>query len=194
MSPACAGISRKSWLALSRHSTIEELINHNARLSYSSLEALVPADHAASSRVSFTWNVSLDGLGTVHDRVRGIPGAFERPSPRFVPRKRLGSRRAFRRPLAQSTSSEPPSFSSGQVPSSWRSRFALPRRSPGSEKQTTMAGVHLSPHQASFMRDFLESPALLGATRSPARRLFYHDLAPRLTDRDASTRPLCLPE
>ena len=44
------------------------------------------------------------------------------------------------------------------------------------------------------MRDFLESPALLCATRSPVRRLFYHDLAPRLTDRDASTRPLCLPE
>lgn len=129
--------------------------------------------------VCFTLNISVDGLGEVHDTVR------QRTIFKSVVKSIEIARLAGVRIQLQCT------VSSSNVYSVESVRFLAEEygvdivyrvattiaRLENEEKITQIA---LSDNQKSFFADFLTSPATLNQTKMPGRRLFYHDLAERL--------------
>lgn len=153
---------------------------------------LGPAKQMCSERgIHFSVNLSMDGIGEVHDRIRGIPGAYER----LV--KSMHLTKEYHVPVQlQCTVSQSNVYSIGQV-----RRFALEQRIDCVFRLATniarlrndapIQAVRLTKGQRSFFADFLRDPATAKATRSLNRRVFYRDLASRLVT-DLPRKAPCL--
>lgn len=143
------------------------------------LEHIVPRCQAKG--VAFTLNLSVDGVDDVHDRVRGIPGAFDRVQATHRVAEELGAR-----VLWQCTVSTTNVYSVGDVLRRSRQahteiQFRQATEIARLHNEQSIQAVALDASEKSFFADFLHSRAVLDATPSPARRLFYADLAKRLT-------------
>lgn len=132
-------------------------------------------------KVAFTLNLSLDGTDQIHDAVRGIPGGYGRVLETFRTARRLGVRVEF-----QVTVSKQNVYNVGRVLQVAHGqlgaaiKFRLATRIRRLNNEEAMDAVSLDENENSFFADFLRSPELMRATPSPARRLFYKDLALRL--------------
>lgn len=139
------------------------------------------AEACARRRVGFTLNLSVDGVGPLHDEVRGVPGGFGR-----VLETRALARSAGVPVQLQATVSAPNVFHVGRLLRYAREQgdaiqFRVATIIERLDNRSSMGGVALEPGEASFFADFLAAPGLLAATGNPARRLFYADLARRLS-------------
>lgn len=128
-------------------------------------------------KVSLTLNISLDGIGAVHDSVRRIPGGYARLMDTYALARRLGAGVRF-----QSTISRENIYDIGRILDEIdslheRLDFRLATEIRRLENQESMKRVALRAKERSFFADFLVSKLLLSATSSPARRLFYRSLA-----------------
>lgn len=155
-------------------------------------EAILPEIVRRCERrgVSFTLNLSLDGVGEVHDRVRRIPRGFERLLETWEV-----ARGASADVQLQATVSSANVYDTGRLlrfaraggqPIVFRLATVIERLS----NRESMADVALDASGRSFFADFLDSEDLARATSNPARRLFYRDLVRRLT-RGGSRRAPC---
>jgi MoaA/NifB/PqqE/SkfB family radical SAM enzyme/polysaccharide pyruvyl transferase WcaK-like protein len=142
------------------------------------LEAMGTACRARG--VSLTLNLSLDGVGGLHDRVRGIPGGWER----WKETRGLAAELGVAVQL-QATVCAPNVYGVGRIlqyandqatPVVFRQATAIERL----RNRESIQSVSLGPGEASYLADWLGSSWLHGSTRSPARRLFYRDLSRRL--------------
>lgn len=130
--------------------------------------------------VPLRLNFSLDGVGEVHDRVRGLKGAFGRTLASVEVAEGDGV------PIQlQATVSRDNVYSVHAL-----LRYAVDRGSDVLFRRATtierldnresVRDVALDESEDSFFADFLRSQPLHDATANPARRLFYRDLAERL--------------
>jgi len=132
------------------------------------------------ANVDFTLNLSLDGIGSVHDTVRGIPGAYDRLIKTRELARQLGTQIEF-----QTTVLSYNIYSIVNILYKVRKMkdkivFRLATEITRLDNNGDINKVALNEDEKSFFADFLESEALLSVTASPARRLFYHELANRL--------------
>ncbi len=139
--------------------------------------------------VGLRLNVSVDGIGAVHERVRGVPGGFAKT----LATSRLAQKLAI--PVQwQTTVSAPNVHALPEVAAAARSEgvevvFRQASEIARLENAGSVAAVALDDDERSFLADFLESPAARDAARSPARRLFYRDLVRRLRTRAPRRAP-----
>lgn len=131
--------------------------------------------------VAFVLNLSLDGIGEIHDAVRGIPGGYQRVLATYECAREYGVKATF-----QTTVSRPNVFGIGRVlhvaekmgvEVDFRTATDIARL----KNLASMRQVNLLQSERSFFADFLTSASVAKATPSPARRLFYHSLAGQLT-------------
>jgi MoaA/NifB/PqqE/SkfB family radical SAM enzyme/polysaccharide pyruvyl transferase WcaK-like protein len=130
--------------------------------------------------VELALNLSVDGVGEIHDRVRGIAGAFGRVQETHRIARELGVRVVW-----QCTVSAPNVYSVGDLLRRSRQQrveiqFRHATEIARLDNEASIREVALDAAQRSFFADFLRSRAVQDATPSPARRLFYADLAERL--------------
>ena len=130
--------------------------------------------------VPFRGNVSVDGIGKVHERVRRIPGGFDKVEQTLDVFKRAGVSTQL-----QCTVSRLNVYHVGETLEYARRKgldvvFRVATEIARLENLSSVSKVVLSEDERSFFADFLVSDKLLAVTRNPARRLFYRDLATRL--------------
>lgn len=157
------------------------------------LEEFLPRIHdlCRSRNIRFTMNFSMDGVGEVHDRVRGVPGAYEKLQKSIAVAQRYTESIQL-----QCTISKLNIYSVVHVRREARNLgvdcvFRLATEISRLHNEERMEGLALNTNERSFLADFLESPTSLFATRSLGRRLFYLDLARRLLSGAERSAPCC---
>lgn len=138
---------------------------------------------------AFTLNLSFDGVGAVHDEIRGIPGAFDKLEETIKLARELNVSTVL-----QATILSHNVYHVGRMLRYAQSNnlniiYRLATEITRLENSEEMGKVGLTEIEKSFFADFLTSRALLNATPSPARRLFYRDLAHRLATGDVRRAP-----
>jgi len=137
-------------------------------------------DACAQKKVSFSLNVSLDGLDAVHDKIRGRERSF------VSTLETLKLARQFEIPCQLQCT-----ISSGNVyqvegvmffalKNSIDVIYRLATTITRLDNQDKINKIKLESKHKSFLADFLTSPTTLNQTRLASRRLFYLDLAKRL--------------
>ena len=139
--------------------------------------------------VGFVLNLSLDGVGEIHDEVRQIPGGYGRVIKTYQAAKDLGVEVTF-----QATISKPNLYGVGNILETTSGfdaevDFRLATEIHRLDNIDSMKKVTLQSGEKSFFADFLASPSLMRSTKSPARRLFYRDLSKRLIKKSTRMAP-----
>jgi polysaccharide pyruvyl transferase WcaK-like protein/MoaA/NifB/PqqE/SkfB family radical SAM enzyme len=140
--------------------------------------------------IKFTFNLSLDGVGQVHDNIRRIPGGYKRVLKTFESAHSLGINVVF-----QSTISKNNVYNlNSLLDNAWdvldsEIDFRVATEIERLNNHHSVREVELDENQRSFFADFLDSKRLADTTPSPARRLFYKDLAHRLRTNNPRSAP-----
>lgn len=137
---------------------------------------------ATQSSVRITLNLSIDGSSKVHDQVRRIPGGFDRILKTYELAKNEGV------PVEIQTTVMPTNVHNLgstldlarelNAEIIYRQATTIPRLN----NERSMESQQLSANEQSFFADFLEAPRTRSSTSSLGRRLFYEDLARRLSE------------
>lgn len=146
-------------------------------------ERFIPIIKAECDRrdVAFVINFSVDGVGELHNEVRGVPNVFTRVSESLNIAKRYGV------PVQMQCTVSSANVYGVERVRAWAKRlgadvvFRQATLIPRLDNQRSIRSVDLTDDQKSFLADFLESPVTRTASKSFGRRLFYQDLAQRLT-------------
>ena len=144
---------------------------------------------ASRHRVPLRVNVSVDGVGEIHDRVRRVPGGWRQVETTIDTLLDLGIELQL-----QCTVSRANVYFVGQTLSYARAReldiiFRVATEIERLGNLNVMQDAALDQDERSFFADFLLSDALLGWTTNPARRLLYRDIARRLESGGARRAP-----
>jgi len=131
--------------------------------------------------IDFVLNLSLDGIQDVHDRVRGIPGGYERVLEVYRLAHDAGVQVKFQTTVSRPNIYGTPYVSYMMKKLGTKAEFRIATNVARLNNIESMKNVGLNTPEKSFFADFLISPLVLRDTPSPARRLFYRDLAKRLT-------------
>ena len=130
--------------------------------------------------LNFLLNLSLDGIGDTHIKVRRISHAFEKVIATAKLARKLGIPVQFQctiTPVNVYNIIRVREFAiENNYDISYRIASYIARLSNGNLSDK----IRLSEKQSSFVSDFLESPRTIMATNSLGRRLFYSDLSKRL--------------
>ncbi len=145
-------------------------------------ERFIPMIKSVCDRhdVAFTINFSVDGVGALHNEVRGVPNVFTRVM------ESIETANGFGVPVqVQCTASSANVYGVERVRALAQSLgadvvFRQATRIPRLDNQQSIQSIDLTDNQKSFLADFMESPVTRTATKSFGRRLFYLDLARRL--------------
>lgn len=134
-------------------------------------------DATKSKGVSFSLNLSLDGVGETHNQIRGIGRAFERVCKTLFIAKELGVQVQL-----QCTVSKGNVYHVGRVlafaySNSVEVIFRCATTIERLQNDSVMPNVVLSKHERSFLSDFFTSPTLNNQTNSPGRRLYYEEMS-----------------
>lgn len=130
--------------------------------------------------VSFSLNISIDGIGEVHDRIRRFPNGFQYALESMEISKNLNIRNQI-----QCTVSIFNIFNIGQVRDLGKNLgidtvFRIATKIPRLNNEPSIESILLNDKQKSFFADFLEDSKTHKITNSLGRHLFYWDLARRL--------------
>ncbi|MEK7269955.1 MAG: radical SAM protein, partial [Planctomycetota bacterium] len=155
--------------------------------------SLLPAiaESCRQHGVTFRLELSVDGLGEVHDRIRGRTGAFRQAM------EVAALARSFGVPLQiQATVSSGNVYAMMRLLQFCRARgdeLVVRLATPIERLQNfdAVSSVALTDGEQSFFADFLDSEELHEATASPLRRLFCRDLARRLRTGGTRRAPCC---
>lgn len=131
-------------------------------------------------RVALTLALSVDGVGSLHDQVRRVPGAFDRAMRTLEIAKGLQVTTQI-----QCTVSAVNAYGVVGVLDLAREQdteviFRCATSIARLRNEGFTQDFELDEDQRSFVADFLEAPAVQAACRSPRGRLYYRDLARRL--------------
>lgn len=153
-------------------------------------EMLPSIIESCSSRgVRLRVNLSIDGVGETHNVIRGTKAAFRSVTSTLDVMVEAGVEVQI-----QSTLTSPNVFAAPRVLEWCRQRnldvvFRQGTEIARLDNKSSLSGVVLSERESSFLADFFESRQLHEYTRSPARVLFYRDLAKRLVSGAARKAP-----
>lgn len=130
-----------------------------------------------SRNIDFSLNLSLDGIGEIHNQVRGIKTAFQRVSETLKISKALNVSLQL-----QCTVSQANVYHVGRVLAFAKQQsveviFRCATTIERLYNAEIMPAVGLKLNQKSFLADFFLCPALHQQTSSPARRLYYKKMA-----------------
>jgi len=130
--------------------------------------------------ISFTLNLSMDGYNEVHNTVRGIPNAFEK----LCKTIELALSKNIKIQL-QSTISSINLYNIGRTLHFAKSKnieivYRVATKIRRLNNQDFIEDIALNNDEKSYFSDFILSKSVMENTESPARRLFYKDLANRL--------------
>lgn len=137
-------------------------------------------DLMKSRGVGFTMNLSIDGVGEVHDRVRGVPGGFSKLLDTIALYQEMDV------PIVgQCTVSKYNLYNLSQLDSFMRKKKIdiIYRLSTSIERLSnakTMEDVALDSRERSFFADFLSYSGVIDRTANLTRRLFYRQLVETL--------------
>lgn len=139
--------------------------------------------------VEFSFNISLDGIGIIHDEIRQIPNGFNKLLETYNLAKEYQIRIQF-----QSTISKGNVFSCPSILEFCKSlnEEVVFRKATEIERLyniDSVKNVDLNFQDNSFFKDFLLSENLNSYTNNVNRRLFYKDLASRLTTNKVRKAP-----
>lgn len=131
-------------------------------------------------KIYFQFNVSLDGIGELHDRIRGVRGNFENADRMIT--YLIEHKIPFQ---IHSTVNRYNVYHVNALLKYARERraeiiFRLASEIHRLENSVLMDRIALNMKQKSFFCDFLDSVSLLSYTKSPGRRLYYHYLRKQL--------------
>ena len=130
--------------------------------------------------VGFTMNLSIDGVGEVHDRVRGVPGGFNKLLDTIALYQEMDV------PIVgQCTISKYNLYNLSQLDNFMRKKKIdiIYRLSTSIERLSnakTMEDVALDSRERSFFADFLSYSGVIDRTANLTRRLFYRQLVETL--------------
>lgn len=137
-------------------------------------------EHCEKHKVSLRINISIDGVGEMHNKIRGNRTAFKTATDTIDAVSAAGVD-----VQVQTTLTTPNAFSATRT-LEWAKKRELDivfRQGTSITRlynTNSLNEVILSDDARSFLADFIESNQLERVTSSPARRLFYKDLAKRL--------------
>lgn len=155
------------------------------------LEKYLPRIKAICEKhgVDFRLHLSVDGIGEVHNTVRGIPKAFDKTMASNRVARELGvtvqwqatisARNVYHVSRLQQVAKD---YNADII---FRQATEIIRL----DNIESLAGVALDDNEQSFFADFLESKIVHASARTPVRRLFYHDLAHRIRTGADRTAP-----
>ncbi len=140
--------------------------------------------------VEFTINVSMDGVGDVHDEIRRIPNGFKKVEEtiRYLRGVQVDVQ-------VQSTIISQNVFHIGKIDNYLKDSnihnaiFRLGVEIPRLDNETSIQLVQLNSNEKSFLADYIEDQLERGKIESPARKLFYQHLQSRLISQSARTAP-----
>jgi polysaccharide pyruvyl transferase WcaK-like protein/sulfatase maturation enzyme AslB (radical SAM superfamily) len=131
--------------------------------------------------VRFTLNLSLDGIGKVHDQIRRIPGGYRRVIGTYELAKSLGIPVLFQATISKNNIYNVNNLlDTVERKLDSRIEFRIATEIERLNNYHSVREVSLNDNERSFLADFIDSTKLSNITPSPARRLFYKDLAYRL--------------
>lgn len=140
-------------------------------------------------RVSFSLNISLDGVGIKHDEIRGTKGAFIRAT------KTAKLALALNVPVQfQCTVSKANLYNIGKVLRYAKSLKAdiVFRKAVSIERLHNLPVINnvcLDKYEDSYLADFFTSSGLLNYTKSRSRRIYYRKMAETLENGGERNRP-----
>lgn len=130
--------------------------------------------------VSFSLNLSLDGIGEMHTKVRRIVDAFEKVTATSRLAKELGIPVQFQCTITPVNIYNIVHVREYAIENNMEVVFRIASYIARLSNGNLSERIKLSDKQRSFVADFLESPRTIMAARSLGRRLFYSDLSHRL--------------
>lgn len=130
--------------------------------------------------VAFRLNCSLDGVGPVHDQIRGIPGAFDRTIKTWQLATDSDVPTQLQATISHDNVYHVNALLAYAEDVDAELIFRQATRIERLDNAESVEQVALDHGESSFFADFLASARLRGATGNPARRLFYRDLSHRL--------------
>lgn len=130
--------------------------------------------------IHFTMNVSIDGVGVIHDRVRRVPGGFVKLEQIISHYKQNGVA-----VLGQCTVSRENLYGLSELNEYSQENnldiiYRLATTIERLDNSTTIDAVALNAKEKSFFADFLSHSGVIEGTKNPARRLFYRQLVETL--------------
>jgi len=139
--------------------------------------------------ISFQLNISLDGIGKIHDRIRGTKGNFASTTQviQFAKENNIPYQ-------LHCTINKYNVYHVNQILNFAKKLnaniiFRLASEIERLFNNAQIERIHLDYKQKSFFCDFLSSKALLEYTKSPGRKLFYKHLVSQLLNNETRTAP-----
>jgi len=137
-------------------------------------------DKCHEENVSFTLNLSVDGIGEMHTKVRRVKNAFEKVTATANLAKRLGIPVQLQCTITPVNVYGIVHVREFAIENNYDVIFRIASYIARLSNGDLTERIKLSDKQRSFVADFLEAPRTILATKSLGRRLFYSDLANRL--------------
>jgi polysaccharide pyruvyl transferase WcaK-like protein/MoaA/NifB/PqqE/SkfB family radical SAM enzyme len=140
--------------------------------------------------VSFSLNLSLDGYGEMHQKIRRIADAFEKVTSTAKLANELGIHVQFQCTITPTNVYNIVRIREYAISNNTEIIFRIASYIARLSNSDLTDRIKLRDKQRSFLADFLESPRTIFAANSLGRRLFYTDLVQRLK-KDAPRKAPC---
>lgn len=139
--------------------------------------------------VYFSVNISLDGIGEVHDKVRGTKGAFEKVMATISVVRELGLPFLIQCTVSSANIYNVVKVREFAILNQIDVIFAVATNIARLTNNNVIEEISLNQNEKSFLADFLSSKRTILATRSLGRRLFYKELSKRLITNEIRKAP-----
>jgi polysaccharide pyruvyl transferase WcaK-like protein/MoaA/NifB/PqqE/SkfB family radical SAM enzyme len=131
--------------------------------------------------VRFGLNISLDGIDEVHLKIRRIKDAFKKTTATAFYAKSIGIPVQLQTTVSRDNVYNVVKVREFAIKNGFESIFRVATEIARLCNEDLQEGIAMDKKQKSFFADFLQSERTITASYSVGRRLFYSDLAKRLT-------------
>jgi polysaccharide pyruvyl transferase WcaK-like protein/MoaA/NifB/PqqE/SkfB family radical SAM enzyme len=131
-------------------------------------------------KISFSLNISLDGIDDVHIKIRRIKDAFAKATSTAFYAKSLGIPVQFQTTVSRDNVYNVVKVREYAIENGFESIFRIATEISRLYNEDVQERISLDDKQKSFFADFLRSERTIFASKSLGRRLFYSDLSRRL--------------
>ena len=139
--------------------------------------------------ISFSLNLSLDGIEDIHNKVRRTPDAFKKVTATARLAKSLGIHVQFQCTISPINLYNIVKVREFALENNFEVIFRVSTYIARLSNKNLAERIKLNEKQRSFVADFIESQRTVKATKSLGRRLFYKDLAKRLKEDTSRSAP-----
>lgn len=144
---------------------------------------------ARAKGIQLTVNISIDGIGALHDEVRGIKGGYERALSTIEMASSAGCRVQLQCTLSSLNAYGPIGVLQLAKEMGVDAIFRVATEIERLDNTAKVSDFDLTVDQKSYLADFFSSDDLLHFTDNPARRLYYREISNWLIDGGKRTFP-----